>query len=65
MREANKETDSTLENKPRVAAGQGHGGRVKWVMGIKEGTCDEHWVLYATDESLNSSPEPNGTLYVN
>jgi len=27
------------------------------VMGIKEGTCDEHWVLYVSDESLNSTPE--------
>ena len=27
-------------------------------MGIKEGTCqDEHWVLYISDESLNSTPE--------
>jgi len=29
-------------------------------MGIKEGTwCDEHWVLYATDELLNSTSETN------
>ena len=28
-------------------------------MGIKEGTCDEHWVLYVCDESLNSTPETN------
>ena len=42
------------------------GGWAKWVMGIKEGTClDEHWVLYARDESLNSTPETNTTLYVN
>ena len=34
-------------------------------MRIKEGTCDEHWVLYITDESLNSTPETNNTLYVN
>ena len=26
-------------------------------MGIKEGTCDEHWILYVSDESLNSIPE--------
>ena len=27
-------------------------------MGIKKGTCwDEHWVLYVSDESLNSTPE--------
>ena len=34
--------------------------------GIKEGTCwDEHWVLYVSDESLNSTPETNITLYGN
>jgi len=25
------------------------------VMGIKEGTCDEHSVLYTTNESLNTT----------
>ena len=34
-------------------------------MGIKMGTCDEHWVLHVSDESLNSTPEINITLYVN
>lgn len=30
---------------------------------IKESTCcDEHWVLYGGDESLNSRPETNSTL---
>ena len=37
----------------------------RWVMGIKEGTCEEHWVLYASDDSLNSIPETNFALYVN
>ena len=32
------------------------GGRVKWVRGIKESTCDEHRVLYADGESLNPTP---------
>ena len=37
-----------------------------WGMDIKEGTgCDEHWVLYVSDESLNSTPEMNIVLYVN
>lgn len=36
----------------------------KWVMGVKEGTCHEHWMLYGYDESLNSAPETNVTLYV-
>ena len=35
-------------------------------MGTKEGTCyDEHGVVYVNDESLNSTPETNITLYVN
>jgi len=35
-------------------------------MGFKEGThCDERWVLYANDESPNSTPETNTALYVN
>ena len=42
------------------------GGWTQWVMGSKWGICyEEHWVLYAPDESLNSSPETNNTLYVN
>ena len=38
----------------------------RWVMGLKEGTCDEHWVLYVSDESRNSTstPETNMALYV-
>ena len=37
-----------------------------WVMGIKEGTySDEHWVLYVSDKSLNSTPETIIILYVN
>jgi len=35
------------------------------VMGIKEGTwSDEHWVLYATNESLNTISKTNDVLYV-
>ena len=34
-------------------------------MGIKEGTCDEQWVLYVSDESQNPTFETNITLYVN
>ena len=44
-------------------------GEKEWtksVLGIKEGTCqEEHWVSYVSDESLNSTPETNNTLYVN
>ena len=33
-------------------------------MDIKEGTwSDEPWVLYATDESLNSTPETNNNFF--
>ena len=41
------------------------GGWLKWMMGIKEDTCDEHWVLYVSGKSLNSTRETNITLYVN
>ena len=34
-------------------------------MGIKEGTCGEHWVLIVYDESLNSTPETNIRLNTN
>ena len=35
-------------------------------MSIKQGTCvHDHWVLYVSDESLNSTPETNITLNVN
>ena len=32
---------------------------------IKEGTCEEHWVLNISDESLNSTPKTNIALYIN
>ena len=41
------------------------GGWIKQVMGIKEGSCDDHWVLHVSDGSLNSTPETNIILYVN
>ena len=35
-------------------------------MCAKEGTYqDGHWVLYISDESLNSTPDTNIALYVN
>ena len=35
-------------------------------MDIKEGSrCNEHWILYKTDESLNTTSEANNTPYVN
>jgi len=60
--EANNKRLLMIENKLRVDGG----GWARWVMGFKEGTCcDEHRVLYVSDESLNSTPETNITLYVN
>lgn len=41
------------------------GGWASWVIGIEEGTCDEHWVLYVSDESLNPTPEISIALYDN
>ena len=35
----------------------------EWVMSVKEGTCVEQ-VLHVSDESWNSTPEINITLYV-
>lgn len=33
-------------------------------MAIKDGTqCDDQWVLYTTDESLNTISEINDVLY--
>lgn len=35
-------------------------------VGVTEGTChNEHWVSYASNESLESTPETNITLYAN
>ena len=34
-------------------------------MGTKKGTCDEHWVLYVSDELLSYTLETNNALYVN
>lgn len=53
----------TIENKPKVIEGEVGGEWVKWVMGIKEGTCwDEHWVLYVGAKSLNFTPKTSITL---
>ena len=62
-REANHKRLLTIGSKLKVAGGEGRGDGIYWVMGIKEGTwSDEHWVLYATDESLNSTHKTNNTL---
>ena len=65
-REGNK-PQGTLNNREQTEGCLREvGGRLaRWVMGTKEGTCDEHWVLYVSDESLNSTPETMIALYVN
>ena len=41
----------TIENTLRVAGGEmGRRGWAKWVRGNKEGTFDEHGVLYVSDD---------------
>ena len=62
-REANHKRLLNTENKLRADGGAGERG--KWVMGIEEGTCgDEHWVLYGSDESRESTPKTKSTLYI-
>ena len=54
------------ENKLRVDRGLGVGGQGagKWVMVTEEGTCwDEHWVLYVSDGSWESTPKTKSTPY--
>ena len=44
--------------------GEGMGGWASLVMGIKEGMyCMEHWVLYANNESWNTTSKTNDVLY--
>ena len=66
-REANHKRLLNTENKLRVdEGGELRVGLGRWVMGFEEGTCwDEHWVLYVSDESQESTPEAKITLYVN
>ena len=62
-REANPERLLNTENKLRVDGGEA-GERGKWVMGTEDGTCwDEHWVLYVSNESRESTHETKSTLY--
>ena len=51
----------TIEDKLRVAGGEAGGGWVKWVIGIKQCTCDEHWVMYGIFEPLYYTSETNIT----
>ena len=54
----------TLGNKPRASEGKGVGDWDRLVMGTKESMyCMVHWVLYATNESLNFTLETGDVLY--
>ena len=62
-RETNHERLWTLGSKLRVRGREG-GGWGNFMMGIKEGTCcDENRVLYATNESLNTTSKTNDVLF--
>ena len=57
MRDSGKQTEGYRR--------EGLGGWGSWLMGIKECKCwDEHWVLYTTNESLNTTSKTNDVLYV-
>ena len=54
------------EKKLRVDKGMWVKGWARWVKGIQEGTCcDELWMLYVSDESLNPTSGNNNTLSFN
>ena len=56
----------TPGNKLRVSEGRRVGDWDRPVMGIKESTyCMEHWVLYANNESWNTTPKIKNVLYGN
>ena len=54
----------TLGNELRVLEGRVAGDWARPVLGIKEGTyCMKHWVLYAKNESWNTTSKVNDVLY--
>ena len=54
----------TLGNKLRASEGRGVGDWDRLVMDIKESTyCDEHWVLYANNESWSTTSKTKDVLY--
>ena len=55
-REMNHERSWIPGEKMKVSEGKGEGVWGSRLMSIEEGMCcDEHWVLYATNESLNTT----------
>ena len=60
----NHERVWTLGNKLRASEGRRMGDWDRPVMGIKEGTYFMvHWVLYATNESWNTTSKTKDILY--
>ena len=58
MKEISHKRLLAIENKLRLAGGDAGEGWAMCVMSIREGTCgDEHWLLYVSEEPLNSIPE--------
>ena len=54
----------TLGNKLKASEERGVGDWHRPVMSIKEGTYyTEHWVLYANNESWNTTSKTNDVLY--
>ena len=54
----------TLRNKLRASEGRGVGEWDRLVMGRREVMyCMVHWLLYATNESLNFTLETGDVLY--
>ena len=64
-RETNHQRLWTPRIKLRATDGRVVEGWGSWVTGINEGTCcDEHWVLQANNESLNTTLKSTDILYV-
>ena len=61
--QAKKQTFNYREQTDGCQRG-GEWGWVKLVMEIKEVTCDEHRLLYVSEESPSSTPETSITPYV-
>ena len=60
------EPSETMDSRKQTEGFRGEGveGWFSPVMGIKEGTnCMEHWVLYANNESWNTTSKTNDALY--
>lgn len=52
----------SLKIRSQRVVGEGWAG---WMVGPKEGTCDERWVLSGSDESLKSTLETHTVLLTN